>query len=335
MKTMSALAVLGLVACGQSNENTTQLATEALNSDNKPLQNEGEEQLGIVTKSASMSGAFKAVLNSATNLAPAGALQAFGAVSTFTDAVTKNKCSGAFAYEPDPKSPKTHVNLYYYTATHCFETVNPLGVTTSPVEKSVLRQSNLGSGASFTLPFGAANKVAKLVKMTAPEIQYENNVRTDVIRFFQARMPLILAVPLALPTCPSAISIPKGTDLIAGVMAVDSTGIVQANSKERAKLNSGNVLDAETLSLPNSGIGRLFLLDQVGTIPGESGSPVWLIDGDREITTTKSYLCLQGVVSRELITPEWQPSGSIELKLKSYFSPILPASSTVNWRKVL
>ncbi|MEY3901400.1 MAG: hypothetical protein RL189_706 [Pseudomonadota bacterium] len=335
MKTLSAIAVLGMVACGQSNENTTQLATGVRDSGNKPLQNEGEEQLGIVSKSASMAGAFNSLFNALTDSAPAGALQAFGAVSTFTDAITKNKCSGAFAYEPDPKSPTTHVNLYFYTATHCFETVNPLGVTVSSVGKSVLKQTNLGSGANFKLPFSAANKVSKLVKMTTPEIQYENNTRSDVIRFFQGRIPIAQAASVALPTCPSAANIPSGVDLIAGVMAVDSTGIIQANSKERVKLNSGNVLSAELLNLPNSGIGSLFLLDQVGTIPGESGSPVWLIDGDRDINTTKSYLCLQGVVSREVITPELQLSGNFELNLKTYFTPILPLSSAVSWRKVL
>lgn len=339
MKVVVAASLIGVTACGQANENMTGIAPESTRSGQNPKQSEGEAQLGVVAGKATWSGSYAAVLNPVTKAAPAGALQAFGSVTTFVDTVSQNKCAGAFASEPDPLKPTTHVNVYFYTATHCFEKVNSIGATTLPVRTSVLpanaaTQKTIGDAVTFAPPFASVNKLAKTVHMSSPQIQYEGTIRTDVIRFLQGNFAINSPSAAVLPTCPAAKNVPSNIALAAGVMAFDGTGIVHANGKDRKSVRAGNIIDAKLMWIADSGLGTLLELDQVGTIPGESGSPVWLIDGDRDVNTTKAYLCLQGVVSREMLVPELQTNGTYEFKLRSYFTPILPVGGAIRWVQV-
>ncbi len=334
MKTLLLIPVFVLVACGHNNEQTTVLNKTLPERTKQSNRSESEENFGIVGKTATMMGSFGSLVNPSTKSAPPGASQAYGAVSTFADVVTKNRCAGAFAYEPDPLSPTTQALLYFFTATHCFESVNSLGMTTSAVGRSVLSQVSLGAGTGFKAPFAALNSQKQIISTGTPAIQYEGKTRTDVIRFLQRRLPLSEAKRIALPTCSTATTVPLDKGLVAGVLAVDNSGIVQVHSKDWVKLKAGNALDAEPLQIANSGLGTMYLLEAVGTIPGESGSPVLLIEGGRDVVTSQSFHCLQGVISREVITPELQVDGTYELKKNSYFTPILPSGSGVVWVRV-
>jgi len=334
MKTLLLIPVFVLVACGHNNEQTTVLNNNTPERAKQANRSESEENFGIVGKTATMMGSFSTLVNPSTKAVPSGAPLAYGSVSTFTDAVTKNKCAGAFAYEPDPLSPTTQAMLFFYTATHCFETVNSLGMTTSAVGKSVLSQVSLAAGIGFKAPFAALNTQPQIISTGTPAIQHEGKTRTDVIRFLQRRLPLSEAKQIALPTCRSSTTVPLDRGLVAGVLAVDKSGILQAHSKDWVKLKAGNALDAEPLRIANSGLGTMYLLEALGTIPGESGSPVWLIEGGRDVATSQSFHCLQGVISREVITPTLQANGSYELEINSYFTPILPSGSGVVWNRV-
>lgn len=76
------------------------------------------------------------------------------------------------------------------------------------------------------------------------------------------------------------------------------------------------------------------MLDRVGSVPGESGGPIWLIDGDKTIDKMSAYLCLQGVLSREVIAPELGLDGNFGLKISSYYTPVTKLSDTIRWVKV-
>ncbi|NBO38076.1 hypothetical protein EBU99_05790 [bacterium] len=330
MKTVASLPLFWLIACGQANQNGNldfQTSPKVVSA----TQSEGGEQLGISAVAADFMGSFAAVVNSSSKKVPLNAELAFGNMVNFTDPRTQNKCSGAFAFEPDPAAPATSAIVYFYTATHCFEKVNPLGFATTGV---IANQLPLTNARKYAKPYANLPLVAAAVAVSNPEVLYDGPQRTDIIRFKQSVTTIAKARSSYLPTCSSAAGIPLNRELAIGVLATDMTGLVQANSKVGLKYSSSGPQFSTPLTIANAGIGKTFLLDRVLSVPGESGGPVWLIDGDSKIDRMNTYLCLQGVLSREVTLPEIQTNGAYELKTDSYYTPPLKVSSTIRWVNV-
>ncbi len=334
MKTVVALPVFWLTACGQANQNESRLIQSSPRAVSAK-QAEGDELLGISGASAKLEGGFASLVNVKTNETPLNAELAFGNMVTFTDPGTQNKCSGAFAFEPDPAAPATKAIVYFYTATHCFEQINPLGFTIISLSRRVADGLPIPGATKFLKPYVNASRVAAAVTKSNPEVLHDGPQRTDIIRFKQFGTSLAQAKLSFLPTCPNATALPLGPELPIGVLAEDAAGIVQANSKVGLKFNSSGPVYSEPLTIANSGIGKTYLLNRVGSVPGESGGPIWLIDGDEKIDRMNAYLCLQGVLSREVIAAELIPAtGTYELKINSYYSPAMKPSGSVRWVKV-
>ena len=334
MKTVVALPVFWLIACGQANQNESRLIQSS------PIavsarQSEGDELLGIAAVKADLQGGFASMVNVKTKNPPLNAELAFGNMVKFTEPGTQNKCSGAFAFEPDPASPATMAIVYFYTATHCFEKINPLGFTSISLSQRVADGLPIPGATKFLKPYVNTSRAAAAVTKSNPEVLHDGPQRTDIVRFKQFGTSLAQAKLSFLPTCANASALPLGRELAIGVLADDAAGIVQANSKVGLKFNSSGPENSQPLRIANSGIGKTFLLDRVGSVPGESGGPIWLIDGDKNIDKMNAYLCLQGVLSREVIAPEIiSTRGGYELKISSYYTPATKLSDTVRWVKV-
>lgn len=334
MKTVVALPIFWLIACGQANQNESRLVQSS------PIavsakQSEGDELLGIAAVKADFQGSFASVVNVKTKKPPLNAELAFGNMVRFTDPGTQNNCSGAFAFEPDPASPATMAIVYFYTATHCFEKINPLGFTSISLSQRVADGLPIPGATKFLKPYVNTSRAAAAVTKSNPEVLHDGPQRTDMIRFRQFGTSLAQAKLSFLPTCPNATGLPLGPELPIGVLAEDAAGMVQANSKVGLIFNSSGPVYPKPLTIANSGIGRTYLLDRVGSVPGESGGPVWLINGAKDIDKMNAYLCLQGVLSREVTAPELIPAtGGYELKINSYYSPAMTPSDSVRWVKV-
>jgi hypothetical protein len=264
----------------------------------------------------------------AGRLPPKNAELAFGNVVSFNNGSLGHSCTGAFAYEP---VSATQANIYFYTAAHCFEKTTPLGFTLIPLSKAGVNISALAGGPKkFLKPFGAANIAPVPVKVGTVESLYEGSIRGDIVRILQGQTTLALAKKSYLPSCASFDS-SASKDLAIGAMAVDSAGIIQANSKRDVRMSGLGVPLTSQFPIPSSGLGTIVKLDEVSSIPGESGAPVWLMSGKEKWNEMTEYLCLQGVVSREVISAEIQATGAYELEPDSYFTPVMRPTTTTRW----
>lgn len=230
MKTVVALPVFWLIACGQANQNESRFIQDS------PIavsarQSEGDELLGIAAVKAELQGSFASMVNVKTKKPPLNAELAFGNMVKFTEPGTQNRCSGAFAFEPDPASPATMAIVYFYTATHCFEKINPLGFTSVSLSQRVADGLPIPGATKFLKPYVNTSRAAAAVTKSNPEVLHDGPQRTDIIRFKQFGTSLAQAKLSFLPTCPNATALPVGRELAIGVLADDAAGIVQANSK--------------------------------------------------------------------------------------------------------
>lgn len=327
MKPCLLFAVAGLSACGQSNENRIVLSQEKPPTE-RGYQSFGEEQLGIKSESADFSGRPGNGFGR-NKTAPRNSAQAFGSVVSFAVPATQNKCNGAYAYETDPLKPST-VRVFFYTAAHCFEKVNPLGFAAQKLSGSTV---GFASAVRFAPPYGRNNSLNADLSAAGAEVFYEGSTRSDVVRIFQAEMSLAVAQKMYLPSC-ARVETSNRKNLAIGATVVDDLGLIQANSKRDVKLSGLGIPVTDQIAIPNAGIGTAVQLEEVSSIPGESGGPVWLIDGRQKWDEMVEYVCLQGVVSREIISPRIKLGGEFELTIDSYFTPLMPTAGANRWVKI-
>lgn len=331
MKSLIVISILGVVACGRSNENgnLASLGSTQTKAGKEPIRSESEDGLGILSIDSAYMGRYYTGFG-VGKLPPKNADLAFGNVVSFTVPSTSNLCTGAFAYEAIP-SNSTMVNLYFYSATHCFEKRNALGVTILKLSKNSI---GFGSGSTrpvrFTSPYSPTNLTTADVVSGKSDVIYEGSIRGDIVRTFQAQITLADAQKKYLPSCASFDATSR-KDLTVGGMVIDLTGVVQANSSRDVKLAGLGIPVTDQFVIPNSGIGTTLRLEQVSSIPGESGAPVWLIDAKQKWQEMNEYLCHQGVVSREVISAKLGGDGKYTLSADTYFSPAMRPSSTVTW----
>ncbi|MEY2987322.1 MAG: hypothetical protein RJB13_843 [Pseudomonadota bacterium] len=324
-----------LVSCGQNLQTEELILVRAVGNDSPSSYEQGEDLLGIGSKKKDQQGALKS-LSKKKGGEPAKVDQAFGSYTQFVSTTINSRCAGVFSYEPIVGSPDT-VNVHFNTAVHCFEKVNPLGMAEIPLSKSNVK---VGSSAappeSFVRPFQASNKVKKSVTFSKAEVLVDRSGKaTDAIRLFVSQLPLAEAQKAYLPTCDGFSSQAKEQSLHAmGWSSSSESPFVATVSLEELQGLPQFLLDMFSLAGEAPQVTRL---SGVTSFPGESGGPVFQVDGREDVDRINGYECVRGVISREVAEPNLpssQEGGSVNLNINSYFTPITARSMGGQWKEL-
>lgn len=332
------VSLLVLSSCGKENENSPMVKGPQNSKNNQETFNSKDQQIALIAASNSAALRPAAVPSSATGSGTttstasqsaqvSGQTLAFSSLVEFTNTALSQACNGALAYEAEPNGS---ANLYLYTAAHCFEKTNPLGFLTTKIGRAgVLFGPSASIPSRYLPPFGIAQRIPTTLQNTKAEVLFENSKRGDVVRIFQRRAPMATLSQSYLPTCQSIGNYKKTRRLMFGAMAADPQGIAMALSEADVDSGSfGSPMSDQLKQIPNHGVMTNFMLENVFTFPGESGGPVWLIDGDRVASQLVQFFCLQGVITREITKPKLKSDGGYELEYNSFFSPIISNSGT-------
>lgn len=245
------------------------------------------------------------------------------------------------SYEPQPQK-LNQANIYLNTAAHCFEAVNPLGLTELP-----LRKSNVSVGSSsapaeaFVRPFQAKSRVKMPITFSRVEVLTDSAGKpTDAIRLLIGTQPTAQAEKRYLPTCDGYNSQAKDKSLHAmGWSASSDSLFVAAMRLEGLSSLPAHVLELFALGGEKP---RVLQLTGVSSFPGESGGPVLQVDGREDVDRINGYECVRGIISRELAEPvlELPPFGAasttmaFSLTVNSYFTPIVASEIGAQWKEL-
>lgn len=328
-----------MIGCGQNLAPSELVMVRTIPSDKSSTYSQSEEILGIKSKKGDQQGALKS-LSKKKGGEPSKVDQAFGSYVQFVSPTTNSRCAGVFSYEP-LSNDRTTVNVHFNTAVHCFEKINPLGLTEIPLSKGSIK---LGTPAlppeSFVRPYQVNNRVKRAISFTKAEVMFDQSGKpSDALRLLVGQLPLAQAEQLYLPSCDGYSSSAKDKALHAmGWSSTSDSPFVAAVRLEGLTGLPPFVMQQFALGGEAS---QLFELSGVSLFPGESGGSVYQVDGREDVDRVNRYECVHGVISREVIEPILQaspltPAGSntFTLKVNSYFTPITARALGASWREL-
>lgn len=316
---------LAIAGCGMNTEDLNKAGN--LEQAKQSRRSESEPSLGIVAAKADDFVRFGRFISGRV---PLNAPIAFGSFVSYAASSTKNSCAGAFAFEPDALNPRI-ANVYFYTAVHCFESINPLGQTVIKLSRSGI---SFAAPKRFSAPFAVGNQLPANISNGVSEVLYSGSKRMDVLRIHQGRIDIALARQQYLPACSASGMNFSPKESATGAMAFDSQGVAQANARASTAASGVTMTTIQLGQSQLEAISSVVKLEDIGGLPGESGGPVWFIDGREEIDRMNSYLCLKGVMSRELARPSLNLDGSYSIAFDSFYAPLLVPSDTIKWVSV-
>ena len=327
------------VGCGQSLAPEEMVLVRVLESGNKGNYEQSEDLLGIGSKKKDQQGAVKA-LSKKKGGEPAKVDQAFGSYAQFVSPTSNSRCAGVFSYEPKQGSPN-EVDVHFNSAVHCFEKVNPLGVAEVSLSKGSVK---IGTSSAppevFVRPFQATNKIKRNINYSKAEVLVDRNGKpTDALRLLVGQLSLAEAQKLYLPTCDGFSSQAKDQALHAMGWSPDSGSLfVAAMRLDGLQGFPQVVLDMFSLGGETPQVSQL---SGVSSFPGESGGPVFQVDGREDVDRFNGYECVRGVITREVVEPTLVAStmngvsrNSVTLSVNSYFSAITARSMGGQWKEL-
>ncbi|MEN9827006.1 MAG: hypothetical protein RI953_2751 [Pseudomonadota bacterium] len=328
--------VLGIVAvgCGVTQSNNEALQVRFLANGEQSRVGMGEDTLGIAAANSKQQGSSATVVNR-SNAEPLKIHQAFGSYVRFVSPTTGQQCAGVYSYEPDPTAPGK-VNVYFNSAVHCFEKVNPLGIATLTLKKSGVV---LGSASvlpkSFIKPYGYANSLSKSISFSRVEVLLDKSGKpTDAIRLLVDQQPLASAEKSFLPSCDKYVAV-SGDKALHAMGWSDSLNSLFIAGVRASGLNGLPTSVSDMLNSVGQPVPTVFELEGVGSVAGESGGPVFQVQGRAETNRVDGYECVHGVISREVVTPEIKGVGSLSLKFSTFYTPITGTAQGFTWKDLL
>lgn len=189
-----------------------------------------EQSLGIGNAGSSNYGSLQVAVG--PNLVARGQLESIGSYVRFKRP-NGVECSGVLAYEPTSENVPSsgHVDVYLYTALHCFEETDPFGnpksadtnissayryktatATSSGVNAATATAtsnpvlSNLAAAAqqfSNSIMVTAADNTALLADKRVVHVLSNNGIKSDIARVWQLRAPVSEVNKKILPVCAS------------------------------------------------------------------------------------------------------------------------------------
>jgi len=328
-----------LLGCGQTLDPAELIVVRVVESEKESTFGSGEDILGIRAKKKDQQGSLKS-LSAKKGGEPANVNQAFGSYIQFVSPSTNSKCSGVLSFERDPSS-RNMANIHFNTAVHCFEKVNPLGIAEIQLSKNSIQ---VGSAAlppeAYVRPFQASNKVKKNVSYSKAEVLVDSSGKpTDAMRLLVGQERLSQAQKNYLPTCDGFTSSAKDKALQAMGWAPGSESLTVASMRlEGLQMLPQFILDLFSLG---GEAPQVYQLTGVSSFPGESGGPIFLVDGREDVDRVNGYECVYGVISREVVEPVLTtpvvgagPANGFTLNVNSYFTPLTARSMGAQWREL-
>ncbi|NBW80485.1 hypothetical protein EBR21_01910 [bacterium] len=294
----------------------------------------GEDTLGIAAANAKQQGSAATVVNK-SNAEPLKIHQAFGSYVRFVSPTTGYQCAGVFSYEPDPAAAGK-VNVYFYTAVHCFEKINPLGIAALTLSKAgVVLGTAAALPKSFVKPYGNGNSVSKPISFSRIEVLVDKSGKpTDALRVLVDQQPLVLAEKSYLPSCDKYVSTSVDKALHAMGWS-DTLNSLFVASVKFSGLNGLPVSVADLLTSVGQPVPAVLELEGVGSVAGESGVPVFQVAGRLETNRVDGYECVNGVISREVVSSEIKADGTLGLKFSTYYTQITTTIQGFTWKELL